>query len=197
MASGTSKQHETPRVLHAPVSSKTVPLPVHERTVSPSYSISVQSSGSGPNWETAEKNTRMASTPTAMPAMLSRMASVRAESYRSESASSGSSLTGAAAAKSCSLPHVGHWNLPVCEAGSERRWPHEPQSTSMVPIGIGVGAAASAAGDSESGGVMEVVLELAGGLVVSKRSTNSAFRPETGSPFERRVSLSSATVMAS
>ena len=66
----------------------------------------------------------------------------------------------------------------------------------MVPIGIGIGAAASAAGDSESGGVMEVVLELAGGLVASKRSTNSAFRPETGSPFARRAPFSSATVMA-
>ena len=48
-----------------------------------------------------------------------------------------------------------------------------------------------------SGGVMEVVLELAAGFVASKRSTNSAFRPETGSPFARRASLSSATVMAS
>ena len=111
-ARGTRRQHATPRVFHAPVSSKIVSPPVHERTISPSYSISVQSSGSGPNCAIPEKNTMTAKIPTAMPAMLSRVAVVRAVAYRSDRAAIGSwagaGVGAAAVERVCSDPHVGH-----------------------------------------------------------------------------------------
>ena len=47
------------------------------------------------------------------------------------------------------------------------------------------------------GGEAQPEINVQVNLDARKRSSNSAFRPDTGSPLERRASLSSATVMAS